>query len=232
MRAGLPGQGALTGVRREARVLSGRFVWRGGDVWLESDRGDQWGPEWYGIAHGGWGWDEGTAKLPRPWRFDARGAVLVEGDMVLIEFVNGNTDSPLARPGPARPTRVDWLSTSFAAGGAERVRVQHTARDVDTGAELGSYREEIAVRDGAMVNTIEADQVRVQTIGGSAERVVLGESYISAENQAYLQASPILVAAAGFFGLPFEDIVAFAGQLATSDTEAGIPFLARVLRAE
>lgn len=247
MRAGIPNAGAVSMQSRVTQVLMGRFVWRGREVWLESDAGDQWGPDWYSVVQGGWGSDEGVSKLPRPWRFADSGAPIIEGDMVMIEFVRGDVTSAVARPAPSRPTRQDWLDTSFEAGGAERLREEFTPLDLDTGAPLaGSYRLEIAVVDGRMTitqQTVRNGQVRTQVQQseglielrgplGNTEALVRGESFIGDLNTAWLQAQPVLVAAAGFFSLPFDQIVAFGVKLATAVSSGSLPYLTDTTKAE
>ena len=88
----------------------GYFVDRDGPIDLVDGRS---GHRWQGIDTGTVQYAngsplnavEGWYRAPRPWKYDNSGNVLVRGDIVVIDFLDGNPNMPLVSPG-SRSTKT------------------------------------------------------------------------------------------------------------------------------
>ena len=92
--------------QRSGAPLVGWFVRINADVVvLEASRGQKWPLSFVSILQGGWGAvdnSEGVTKLPRVREYDSEGKVTIEGDRVIIDFINGDKRRPLVRGGSQR----------------------------------------------------------------------------------------------------------------------------------
>ena len=121
---------------------------------LTDTRGNTWTAAQVGICQGGFGFDsEGVEKLPRPSLYDATGEVeLVQGDRLIIDFINGNSHRPFVRGGVRSLAATD-LAPNHAASGASvnRLRLRVVPRDPTTGLELGTVQIDVSGDDQASV---------------------------------------------------------------------------------
>jgi hypothetical protein len=123
---------ARRGGRRDAQSgpTYGWFVDYGDRVVLVDRRGNVYNPEWVSIQHGGWGFDgEGFAKLPRPRKIDmTTGEKVIDGDRVLIFFLEGDPRLVVVTAGFRSVKADDWLPYNHQSTGANpnalRARVQ------------------------------------------------------------------------------------------------------------
>jgi hypothetical protein len=96
--------------------MIGRFVDYGDRVLLTDARGRTYSPEYVSIVTGFWGFgEEGTAKLPRPWLYDPAGGVLIEGDKVLIFFLDGKANLPIVMGAARRCAPDEFLPYNYAS---------------------------------------------------------------------------------------------------------------------
>lgn len=238
-------------------LRQGRFVRIGGGrVELVDDFGNRWASERVGIRDGAWGYDqEGTARLPRPWVYNEdQSTVLVRGDVVLIQFLNGNHRQPVVMGGLRRVGASDaFLDTTFDDG-AEQVRMQQRVLDPSTGTPRGAVRVQAGPDDGTTVVTVlAADEETVKaeitispkgvqvrsnenTLGavlpGAAEPLIKGDTYLSDEAAASIQEALIFAAAGAFFGIPFDQIQSRNLKLQTAVAGTGEPYLSTVSKTE
>jgi len=142
----------------------GRVVLVGGKT------GSVWGLEKVSILSGSFGFaEEGVEKLPRVYRYDDRGEELVQGDRVLIDFVNGNTDTPVVRGGVRAMSPNAFLHYNHDAEGADENRLAMRLRILDAegqGEEKGLVEFEAGhdeggnvtlTLDGALTITVKRD---------------------------------------------------------------------------
>lgn len=137
------------GRRRRAGPSSGRLIARGDNIVLVDADGDRWSQDVVNICSSFWGGtSEGQRKLPRPWRYDeTTGALIEHGDIVVIDFLNGDPRKPLIRGtvqqlSGSYPDDDGWLPSSYGevSPNVFRTRVQpRTAGQVEhtVQAELG-----------------------------------------------------------------------------------------------
>lgn len=237
-------------------IRQGRFVRVGaGQVALVDDYGNRWAAERVAVVDGGWGYDQdGVARLPRPWVYDDRSNVTVRGDVVLIDYLDDDPRSPVVTGGLRRVgASGGFLDTSFADG-AEQIRIQQRMLDPDTGAVRGAVRVQAGPDDGTMTITVlGADEQSVRAvfeIGPAgivlrAPEITLGKvtptvadplvksgAYLADEAAAAAQEAAILTAAAGVFGLPFDQIAARSVKLAGAVATGASPYLSTVSKTE
>lgn len=130
-------------------ALPPRVGWverRGDDLHLVDELGNRWPWPTYSLLGGAWGFrEDGVAVQPRPHQLDATGAVVVEGDKVLIQFIDGSARRPVVTGsivpvgraadlavGPnTSPNRVVAILRCLDSNGAETGRVRLAIADDD-----------------------------------------------------------------------------------------------------
>lgn len=232
--------------RKAAQTTVGRFIDKGNRVVLASDNGGQWELSSVSIVTGGFGFKEdGSELLPRPWLYDVTQQVIVEGDIVLIQFRNNNGKLPIVMGGLRSATDVGFLargyqdevapynrlairrralSTLGLPTGDARVEV-HGARGADDPGVIkvsSTQRIEILVAPnldtdaGAIWVTVENGVVTVEN-GGITEKVLKGETF-STDSAAALTEITAALAALGFAGLAAAHIAALTAGAYTATT--------------
>lgn len=141
----------------------GYFVDRGDRVDLVDGRTQH---RWTGLDRGAVEYCNGSAfnategffRAPRPWKYDDQGNVLVYGDLVLIEFLDGNPNRPIVRPG-ARSTKsrapdedTEFFPYNPLGQDPNPMRWRYVARD-DRGAVTGHVQAK-ALDGGAKVELV------------------------------------------------------------------------------
>jgi len=131
--------------RRPRTVTSGWFVDYGDRVVLRDRWGNTWAEESVSIVQGGFGYKEdGAQKLPRPYTYDANGGVVVEGDVVVIDFLDGNPKTPLVLGGVRSAKDAGFLSRGYQDEDAPYNRMAARLRALDTsGGVVGEARLEV-----------------------------------------------------------------------------------------
>lgn len=151
----------------------GWLALRGGVVTLQA-RGGMWWPidrvtflQRFGSVH------EGATKLPRPRVFDDTGRQTAAGDVVLIEFPDGNPAEPVV-VGTAVDCKADaFLQRKYNADGSgfNRVAVRVAPRDRND-QELGDVELEIARDDKGTVELWASDKLEIE-VGPESARVTI-----------------------------------------------------------
>lgn len=176
----------------------GWVVRRGQEVYLLDRNGNRHPLARCSFMMGSFGYDkEGTTKLPRPRVLDSAGNVLSVGDMVKIDFADGNPYQPIVTGGARSVKSDDFIPHTYDAqgGGYNRLAVRVAPQD-DNGRELGAVELEIAADDkgsvglelsddltitvgqgaGALTITVDGG---VAAVGGAAQPVPLGNAFFS-----------------------------------------------------
>lgn len=195
-----------------------------------------WELDYVSILSGSFGGrEEGIQKFPRPSKYDPTGITLVQGDRVVIDFPNGNTKCPVVRGGVRSVNPSDFFQyLPGAAADANRLRARIRPLD-EAGAPAGRVDFKVAddgtgtvflgathgiVLDVAsdldtgipMRIAIGLEEITI-TKGGAAQRVVLGDTFISDLNN-------LMIALAAFFtttsGAATAAIIAGAAALLVS----------------
>jgi hypothetical protein len=109
-----PGQDSAPEIPKTIGPMAGHFVRTAqGEIRLEATRrSHSWPLSFVSILQGFWGSvdnAEGVSKMPRVREYDAEGKVVVEGDRVLIEFIDGNPNTPVVRGGVRGVGATDFL---------------------------------------------------------------------------------------------------------------------------
>lgn len=188
--------------RPTAARTFGRFVDYGDAVLLVDRRGNRWTPEYVSILHGSFGYRaEGVEKLPRPWKYDDNGKAVIEGDVVLIDFLDGNIKTPVVCGGVRGVSPNDFFAYNYASEKANPNRLAARLLSLDgEGAEVGEVRilvndddlgsvevqatdrveifvgDDLEAEDGIRI-VVEAGVVTV-TGGGTTEPVILGATFL------------------------------------------------------
>jgi hypothetical protein len=128
-------------------ALPPRVGWlerRGSVLDLVDELGNRWPWPDFTLQVGAWGYrEDGVAVMPRDHQVDATGAVRVEGDKVLIQFIDGSSRRPIVTGsiapvgrvadllvGPdASPNRVVAILRCLDANGEETGRVRLAVAD-------------------------------------------------------------------------------------------------------
>jgi len=113
------GKKAHTTVGWLARTGDGALV-------LESHRGATWPLEFVSIMQGMYGSGdntEGMSKLPRERVYDGQGAVIIEGDRVIINFLDGNSSLPIICGGVRGVKVSSFLPYNTERDGADANRL-------------------------------------------------------------------------------------------------------------
>lgn len=222
--------------RRRAMLTSGRFIDYGDRVVLADFDGNTWAAESVSIVQGGFGYrEDGVTKPPRPWTFNAAtGQPVIEGDVVLIQFVNDNPSMPVVTGGVRSARASDFLERGHADGERPFNRLAMRLRALDpTGAVVGEARVDVhgALGPGTMralatgtlelvlapdlANEAGAIVLRIQdgvvtvTAGGAPVPVLLSAPFSADANAAWTQVS----AALGALGFPVTSIATHIAAL-------------------
>ncbi len=119
----------------------GVFVRRGDVIALTDLDGNEWSVDRVIIASGGFGFrEDGASILPQPTVCSDDGQVLIEGDKVVIDFLDGNPKMPLVRGVANAAGRIADLPNRLTASAkVERKAVVLLVRN-DQGAITGKLR--------------------------------------------------------------------------------------------
>lgn len=151
-----------------------RYGWlvdRGGEINLVDNTGETYPLANVSVQQGAWGYDhEGVAKLPRPYVHDGSGKVVVQGDKVLIQFLNGNPRTPVITGGVRRlDVQNSTLPARHDKTGANPNRLTLRLAPLgDAGEELGEVLVELAADDKGSVAATVSDTVEGD-VGTSVE---------------------------------------------------------------
>jgi len=127
----------------------GWFVQNGADVRLTDRHGRVWNLDYVSILQGDFGFDaEGVSKLPRPRVVDDRGQIIVDGDRVIIDFLDGSVSRPLVRGGVRSISSSDFLPYNHGSENYNRNRWAMRVQALDdNGDAAGRVDIEIAHSD-------------------------------------------------------------------------------------
>ncbi len=248
-------------VHRTGRALgpaTGRFVSLGSKVLLLDSSGNRWPLEQVSIVTSFWGGgDEGVRKLPRPWVYDSiTGAVKVTGDLVVIDFLDGNPRKPIVRGVAASIAGDrDFMPYNHAEDADDSNRLVVRLRPVDSsGNDGGTVELEVGGGDGslalrvtdglvievgpidaplAVISMASSGTVVVQGpavyLGGTAiaEPMIMGTAFTQQLINVLLE----LAAAATALGLPTTETVIMIANLGFSQI-LGAPYLTTKTKAE
>lgn len=131
--------------RRPRSLTSGWFVDYGDAVVLRDRWGNTWAEASVSIVQGGFGYKEdGAQKLPRPFKYDANGGTIIEGDVVLIDFLDGNPKTPVVVGGVRSAKESGFLARGYGDEQAPYNRLAVRLRALDTaGAVSGEVRLDV-----------------------------------------------------------------------------------------
>lgn len=150
----------------------GWFVDLGSRIVLRDNRGVTYQLPRVNLLSGTWGFDrEGCAKLPRPFKYDSHGNVEVEGDQVVIWFIDGHPSRPLVQGGVRKLAGDDYYPR-LDADDADPNRL--AARVVpldDDGEEAGLVRLEVAA-DGVGSLSAHVSDTWTLTVGDDDDPAV------------------------------------------------------------
>ena len=240
--------------RRPRALTSGWFVDYGDRRVLRDRWGNTWAEESVSIVQGGFGYaEDGAQKLPRPFRYDPiTGKTVIEGDVVLIDFIDQNPKLPVVMGGVRSARETGYLDRGYADAEAPYNRLAARLRALDTAGNVtGEMRLDVHGDDGdgaaklatttrieLLVSpdldteatpirvTIEGGKVTVEG-GGLTEPVLLGRTYTADEAGAVSGIATVLSG----LGFPVPPAVAFAANLVLAST-VGAPYLSQRLEAE
>ncbi len=157
--------------RRRAGLTKGRFVQYGKRVLLVTDRCDTFSMNEVSILSGSFGNDaEGVEKLPRLWKYDRAGKVVIKGDIVVVDFLDGNPKQPIVTGGVRTIQRIDeFLAYNHGetGGNANRMRVRIRPLD-DAGDQAGLVTLAIADGDTGTVALAASHGVTID-VGGEGD---------------------------------------------------------------
>jgi hypothetical protein len=217
--------------------VEGILVDYGSKLVLRDSRGNTWDQDRVRLLAGDFGsCRDGTERAPRAWVFDqGSGSVLVEGDLLLIDFLDGDADKPFIRGGvrPLIPEDDSFFSGQSIGQDANRYafrQVQLDAAGVQSGhfdieafADGTQQRLEIRV-GGALLNggkcrillDFKAGVISIGD-GNEDERVILGDEFLTD----YKGVVDDLIAAAAAAGSSAVNTVAVSAKLGDPDAYRG-----------
>lgn len=250
------------GHRRALPPTYGWFVQQGERVVLFARSGASWSLDRVSIIQGGWGYDtEGVSKLPRPMLLDAQNAVVVQGDRVLIQFLDGNDKRPIVQAGARSVNTTDFLPYNHGRAGADANRLAARLRPRDAaGAVVGqvdlqaafdrkgqvellaSEAIELAVSADveAITTALSKTRVRIESDGldvlgatGVTDQVILGRAFLAQLAAGLTDVQTVLTG----FGIPALQLAALIAACTTSLTSGssqpgGAPYLSEKTRTE
>lgn len=239
--------------RRGRNTTSGFFVEKGETVVLRDRWGNTFALQSVTIMSGTFGFDhDGFEKLPRPWKYDDDGKVVVRGDVVVIDFLDGNPKTPVVRGGARQATADDFLARNHGDVEApyNRCRARLRALDAD-GAVQGEVRlrvndgadGDVKVQatgalelfvgddldaDGGIYVTIGGGVVTVRTAAGTSEGVILGKTFLSGLSTALAD----IIAGLALVPYVATVVTTFRGQVDAAVSAEGAPYLSTKLTTE
>jgi len=207
---------------RFACTTMGWVVRRGQEVYLLDRNGNRHPLARCSFMMGSFGYDkEGTTKLPRPRVLDSAGNVLSVGDMVKIDFADGNPYQPIVTGGARSVKSDDFIPHTYDAqgGGYNRLAVR-VAPQSDDGRELGAVELEIAADDKGSVGLELSDDLTAR-VGGDASWTTDGKLTVTVGKGAGALTITVDggVATVGSAAQPVPLGKAFFAQLAAAMTE-------------
>jgi len=141
-------------------VTTGRLVYYNETtIALRDKHGNSWSLSSVSFAVGHWGSvHEGVEKLPRPWRYDEKGQATVRGDLLLVDFVDGDPSLPIVLGVVRSTTPTDFLAYNHrgTGGKSNRLRLRLAPLDAD-GNETGEIRVKMADDDSGTVEVEASD---------------------------------------------------------------------------
>jgi hypothetical protein len=145
----------------------GRLIDYGTHIKLVSNRGADWTSDRVTWVSGSFGFGaDGVERSPRLWTYDDAGKPIVEGDMLVIDFLDGDSQSPIVRGGVRSIKPLDEFFVRPAIGAdANRFAARLAAVD-DEGAVTGHVEVE-GLLDG---NNLEI-RVGGSTLSGARLRI-------------------------------------------------------------
>lgn len=222
---------------RPAPITYGRFIRVDDTVVLVDRRGNRYSLDYVNIIAGFWGRSEdGVVKLPRPWVYvPGTDEVLIEGDIVLILFMDGNYQRPMVL-GAARAFGENTAGLPYAYDAdddalANKLRARLRNLD-DTLGDNAPVLAEVrwSIHDTPGVARVEATgHVETKKVIPVVppEAVLRSEAYL-ADFQASLTE---IIAAFGALGVSLPSTTALAANVATS-IAVGAPYRSTTLKAE
>jgi hypothetical protein len=207
-------------------ALEGRLVDYGDRLVLQAEDGNNWDASRVRMLSGAFGSAiDGVERGPRPWKFGPSNEVLVQGDVVVIEFLDGKTTRPFIRGGvrPLVPVDEGYFARQPIGQNPNRWAMRQVQLD-EVGTETGAFdmevfrsdseqQVEISVRVGGARCRILLDG-KAGTIsigdGSETERVILGDDYLTD----YQTVVDDLIAVGIAAGAPTPGAVAVSGKLA------------------
>ncbi len=131
--------------RRPRSLTSGWFVDYGGRIVLRDRWGNTWAEDSVSVVQGGFGYrEDGAQKLPRPFKYDASGATVIHGDVVLIDFLDANPKTPIVVGGVRSAKESGFLARGYADEAAPYNRGAARLRSLDTAGNVtGEVRLDI-----------------------------------------------------------------------------------------
>ncbi len=150
----------------------GWFVRQGTNVVLTDRRGNNHNLEYVSILQGTFGWDsEGFTKFPRPRVVDAEGKLLIEGDRVMIDYLDGNVKRPVVRGGIRSTRAIDFLGYNYKSEGAtsNRLALRVEQRD-ERGNLLGEVEFEIGRNDLGKAELRASERIELVVVDRLGEK--------------------------------------------------------------
>lgn len=225
---------------RPTWVTTGRFVQNADKVVLVDRSGNTYALEYVNIIHGAWGRRaDGQVKLPRPWVYEAvTEKVLVEGDILVIFFMDGNSHRPIVM-GAARSFEAPEdevvpfdLPENHYSDGADPNALLGRLRAVNptTGIETGDVRwtvHQAAVGKVTLAMSAFAELAHVVPIT-DPEWVPKGQALLTDLQTSLTE----IIAAFAALGVPLPNTSALVANIVTSLTPVGAPYLSTTLKTE
>lgn len=183
----------------------GRFARRGEIVTLVARNGTVWPLERVTFLQRFGSRDEGVTKLPRPFEYDALGRCTVKGDVVLIEFPDGNPNEPVVVGTAVDCTAIPFLQRAYRpdGGGFNRLAVRVAPRDASD-RETGHVEIEVARQDDGSVEVTASDAIDI-TVGAPGSEVTIavrdGKMTITASVEVVVDAPSVKLGTAASQGV-------------------------------
>lgn len=224
----------------------GRLHKIGDKLILVDHRANEWTEDEAQLVFGAFGRDtEGGQKAPRPWRYDATGAVLEQGDEFVIDFIDGDHRQPFIRGGvqsTIRNTPDGFFVGDPLSEDPNRLRFRLEQRD-GSGNATRHFDVEVFASDGQAELRVSGsdpsgDKVRVLLDfatgsinvgeGGESERIIRAQAFL-ADLATELQA--VATALAGV-PAPVPTLVTFATELTTQASAGQGSYLSPTIKID
>jgi len=205
----------------------GEFRLQNGEVRLYTRNGEDWPADVVEIVQGSWGGgDDGIEALPRPAQYSTAGELLVKGDRVCVEFLNGSPQTPIVTGVVRRIKHTDFLTKTYqeAGGASYRVRARVEPRDAED-AVLGRVDARICDNADGTFDLRTTTKV-VLRVGQDTEAADDGTAYTEItidDGVVTVNSESILLGASATRGVAREDDSVAIGSLAGSVAAAPGP---------